>query len=144
METTSTTTTTITYFPKVAKYDMKPCQFCGELSDILSKSRDGKWVTTCQTCFGEKQGVVPVVSRTGSVRRFAEATSAGNGCKGTSTVFRCLKCDVEVAYVKSNKGKWYLADVYESQANWHGDGDGEARWIANWSAHYSTCNKEVK
>jgi len=144
METTSNPTTTITYFPKVAKYDMKPCQFCGELSDILSKSRDGKWVTTCQTCFGEKQGVVPVVSRTGSVRRFAEATSAGNGCKGTSTVFRCLKCDTEVAYVKSNKGKWYLADVYESQANFHGDGDGEARWIANWSAHYSTCNKEAK
>jgi len=143
METTSNPHQIITYFPQVAKYEAA-CQFCGNATQFaLSKNRDGKWVTTCQTCFGEKQGVVPVVSRTGSVRRFAEATSAGNGCKGTSAVFRCLKCDAEVAYVKSNKGKWYLADVYESQANWHGDGDGEARWIANWAAHYSTCNKEA-
>lgn len=133
-------TTTITYFPKPAKYEAA-CQFCGDATQFaLSKSRDGKWVTTCATCFGDKQGVVPV----GALKGFATATSAGNGCKGESTVFRCVKCEAEVAYVKSKKGKWYLADVYESQANWHGDGSGEARWIANWAAHFSTCKTEVK
>ena len=132
------TTTTITFFPKPAKYEAD-CQFCGETTQFaVSKNRDGKWVTTCHTCFGEKQGVVPVHS----LRGFAEATSAGNGCNGTSTVFKCVKCDGEVAYVKSTKGKWFAADVYESQANFHGDGNGEARWIANWAPHFTTCDKK--
>jgi hypothetical protein len=132
-------TTTITYFPKPAKYEAA-CQFCGDATQFaLSKNRDGKWVTTCQTCFGDKQGVVPI-SYDG--KRFLDATSAGNGCKGTSTVFRCVKCEAEVAYVKSNKGKWYLADVYESRANF--ETGGEARWIANWQAHYANCDNNAE
>ena len=139
METTSNpTTTTITYFPQVAKYEAA-CQFCGVATQfVLSKNRDGKWVTTCETCFGEKQGVVPLRTHKG----FRTASSAGNGCKGTSTVFRCLKCEAEVAYVKSNKGKWYLADVYESQANY--ETGREARWIANWQAHYANCDNNAE
>jgi hypothetical protein len=132
-------TTTITYFPKVAKYEAA-CQFCGDATQFaLSKNRDGKWVTTCQTCFGDKQGVVPI-SYNG--KRFLEASSAGNGCKGTSTVFRCVKCEAEVAYVKSNKGKWYLADVYESRANF--ETGAEKRWIANWQAHFANCDNNAE
>ena len=55
----------------------------------------------------------------------------------------------------SGKGKvrrvgWNLRIRTAGTAVWicwdcdYGDGDGEARWIANWAAHYSTCNKEAK
>ena len=109
METTSSPTI-ITYFPKVAKYDMKPCQFCGELSDILHKNRDGQWVTTCNSCFAERQGVTVEIWMTDSDKRVISSATSG------ASIFRCAACHGQVAYTKSKRtGRWFLANVVRNR-----------------------------
>ena len=100
---------TITYFPQVAKHGMKPCQFCGELTDILHKSRDGQWVTTCNSCFAERQGVTVQIWPTDSGKRVI--SQAGN-----ASIFPCAACHGQVAYTKSKRsGRWFLANVVRNR-----------------------------
>ncbi len=102
-------TSTITYFPQVAKHGPQPCQFCGELTDILHKNRDGQWVTTCNDCFAERQGVRVEIYTTESDRRVI--TNAGS-----ASVFRCHACSMQVAYTKSKRtGRWFLANVVRNR-----------------------------
>ena len=104
-----TTSNLITYFPQVAKYGLKPCQFCGELTDILHKSRDGQWVTTCNSCFAERQGVTVQIWTTDSGQRVISQA-------GSASIFKCAACHGQVAYTKSKRtGRWFLANVVRSR-----------------------------
>ena len=132
----------ITYWPKVAKYEA-PCQFCGVEANILSKSRDGKWVTTCETCFGEKQGVRPLFHHSGE--RFISGPSLATGT--LHTVFECEACKSEVAYVKGKFG-YYLAHVnVAGTANYSTEGRRVADWVGHSSfkgdAGISPCEAQI-
>ena len=132
----------ITYFPKVAQFPA-PCQFCGVEADLLSKSKEGKWVTTCPSCFGEKQGVRPVRHHDG--KRFITGISLAT--RTTHTIFECEVCKSEVAYVKGKKG-YYLAHVnVAATANYSTEGRRVADWVGHSSfkgdAGISPCEAQV-
>ena len=110
-----TTSNLITYFPQVAKHGLKPCQFCGELTDILHKSRDGQWVTTCNSCFAERQGVPVQIWTTDSDKRVISMARSRSGQR-PSAMFRCAACHGHVAYTKSKRtGRWFLANVVRNR-----------------------------
>jgi len=119
-------TTIITFFPKPARH-AAPCQFCGtDTQDILSKTRDGRWVTTCDGCFTDRQGVSPVWHLTSSHDGYHRQFHIARNRHGSSgTLFTCATCSRPVAYTKSKSGKWYLANV---------DAQG---YIATYAAHHA-------
>ena len=132
----------ITYFPKVAQYPA-PCQFCGVEADILSKSKEAKWVTTCPSCFGEKQGVTPLFHYKGD----GFITGISLATRTTHTIFECEVCKSEVAYVKGKKG-YYLAHVnVAATANYSTEGRRVADWVGHSSfkgdAGISPCEAQV-
>jgi len=131
----------ISYFPYINKYK-GTCQFCEEAveaeSGVNSKNFDGEWNTTCLACFGEIQGVRPIIRTT----ELSTELKTGESVSGSGhyTLFECAECRETVAYVKSKKtGKYYLANTCDKgYDSWSG-----VKKVWDFSPHFKDCANNV-
>lgn len=111
-----------TYWPKLAKY-AGDCVYCGEKTEgefkpkddpyvghsaFTWKDRELGWVVAHPDCYAKRAKAKPIYWFNG---RFTTAPYPRNHKRTPAIAMDCTTCWTEVAWVKSKKGKYYLAEI---------------------------------